>query len=309
MLLSELSPTDLAQRLEEAGLALRTGPLVFRIFSPIPSVAEGLGLLYAANPLAGDDEFVDFEVRLEWTRGLRRWIRPQVRFVFDGESPFEPLPADHAYPLLEWAMNWCISSHAHQGLVLHAAVIEQHGLAVILPAPPGSGKSTLCAALVNRDWRLLSDEMALISLADGGVTALARPVSLKNESLDVISRFAPKAVFNRVSHGTSKGSVTHMRAPAEHVRRIAEGAQPRWVVFPRYVAGAKPTMQPRSKADSMLELGRNAFNYMVLGQQGFKALGDMVDACDCYDFHYSDLNDAITAFDGLVLQAVDADRN
>ena len=34
--------------------------------------------------------------------------------------------------------------------------------AVILPAPPGSGKSTLCAALVNRGWRLLSDELTLV---------------------------------------------------------------------------------------------------------------------------------------------------
>lgn len=304
MLLSELAPTELAQRLRGEGLVLRTGPFVFRIFSLVPSVADGLGLLYAANPLAGDDEFVDFDVRLEWVRGLRRWVKPQVRFVFDGESPFEPLPADHAYPLLEWAMNWCISAHAHQGLLLHAAVVERQGLAAILPAPPGSGKSTLCAGLISRDWRLLSDEMALISLADGGVTALARPVSLKNESLEVIRRFAPQAVFNRVSHGTSKGSVTHMRAPAEHVRRVDQRAKPRWVVFPRYVAGAAPTMRPRPKADSMLELGRNAFNYMVLGQQGFEALGDMVSACDCYDFHYSDLDEAIVAFDNLLQQAL-----
>lgn len=304
MLLSELAPTELAQRLRGEGLVLRTGPFVFRIFSFVPSVADGLGLLYAANPLVGDDEFVDFDVRLEWVRGLRRWVKPQVRFVFDGESPFEPLPADHAYPLLEWAMNWCISAHAHQGLLLHAAVVERQGLAAILPAPPGSGKSTLCAGLISRDWRLLSDEMALISLADGGVTALARPVSLKNESLEVIRRFAPQAVFNRVSHGTSKGSVTHMRVPAEHVRLVDQRAKPRWVVFPRYVAGAAPTMRPRPKADSMLELGRNAFNYMVLGQQGFEALGDMVSACDCYDFHYSDLDEAIVAFDNLLQQAL-----
>ncbi|MFZ2295021.1 MAG: HprK-related kinase A [Polaromonas sp.] len=304
MLLSDLSPTEFARRLCSVGLTLRTGPFVFRIFSPVPSVAEGLRLLYATNQLAADDEFVDFDVRLEWAHGLRRWLRPQVRFVFDGESPFEPLPADHAYPLLEWAMNWCISSHAHQGLLLHAAAIERQGLAVILPAPPGSGKSTLCAGLVSRNWRLLSDEVAMISLADGGVTALARPVSLKNESIDVIRRFAPQAVINRVSHGTSKGSVTHMRAPVEHVSRVDERARPRWVVFPRYVAGAAPMMKSRPKAESMLELGRNAFNYMVLGHRGFDALGDLVSACDCYDFHYSDLDDAMVAFDELLEQAI-----
>ena len=304
MLLSELTLDELAQRLQGDGLALRTGPFVFRIHSPVPLVAEGLSLLYAANLLAAQDEFVDFDLRLEWAQGLRRWLRPQVRFVFDGESPFEPLPADHAYPLLEWAMNWCISAHAHQGLLLHAAVVERQGLAAILPAPPGSGKSTLCAGLISRDWRLLSDEVTMISLADGGVTALARPVSLKNESLEVIRRFAPQSVFNRVSHGTVKGSVTHMRPPAGHVLRVSERAWPRWVVFPRYVAGAAPAMRPRARADSMLELGRNAFNYMVLGEQGFEALGDLVSACDCYDFQYSDLEDAMAAFDTLFQRAV-----
>lgn len=303
MLLSELPPAERVRRLQNEGLALRTGPFVFRIQSPIPLVHQGLDLLYAANPLAGDAEFVDFDLRLDWANGLRRWVRPQVRFLFDGTSPFEPLHVDHAYPLLEWSMNWCISAHAHEGLLLHSAAVEREGLAAILPAPPGSGKSTLCAGLISRQWRLLSDEVAMVSLQDGGITALARPVSLKNESVDVIRRFAPQSVLNRVSHGTTKGSVTHLRAPAEHVRRVAERAQPRWVVFPRYVAGAAPTMRPRSKADSMLELGRNAFNYMVLGKQGFDALADMVDRCDCYDFHYSDLNDAITAFDTLLQQA------
>ncbi len=302
MLLSELPPAERAKRLCGGGLVLRTGPFVFRIHSSVPLVDQGLGLLYADNPLPGHDEFVDFDLQLDKTPGLRRWIRPQVRFLFDGESPFEPLPADHAYPLLEWAMNWCISAHSHGGLLLHAAAVERDGLAVILPAPPGSGKSTLCAGLIHRGWRLMSDEVALISLTDGLVSALARPVSLKNESLAVIRQFAPQAVFNRVSHGTVKGSVTHMRAPAAHVQRVAERARPRWVIFPRYVAGSSPKLTPRAKADSMLELGRNAFNYMVLGKQGFDALCDMVEGCDCHDFQYSDLNDAVALFDGLLLQ-------
>jgi HprK-related kinase A len=303
MLLSDLPADERRQRLQGPGLALRTGPVVFRIQSPLPLVDEGLALLYANNPLEPEGSFVDFDLQLLPSGGLRRWFRPQVRFLFDGESPFEPLHAGHAFPLLEWSMNWCISAHAHEGLLLHAAAIEREGLAVIMPAPPGSGKSTLCAGLVHRGWRLLSDEVAMVSLQDGGVTALARPVSLKNESIEVIRRFEPAAVFNRVSHGTSKGSVSHMRAPAGHVARVDERAQPRWVIFPKWVANSPPLLQPRSKADSMLELGRNAFNYMVLGQQGFDVLADMVEGCDCYDFHYSQLDDAVAAFDALVQQA------
>lgn len=303
MLLAELSAQAVAERLREGSLALRTGPFVFRIRAPIPLVAEGIALLYADYPLAEPHDFVDFDVAVEPVRGLRRWLRPQVRFVFDGEAPFEPLEADHAYPLLEWAMNWCIAGQVHDRLLLHAAVVERGGLAVILPAPPGSGKSTLCAALVSRGWRLLSDEVAMVSLEDGSLSALARPISLKNQSLEVIRGFVPGVVFNQVSHGTVKGSVTHMRAPSAHVRRVHETARARWVVFPRWQAGAEAQLTPRGRADAMLELGRNAFNYMVLGRQGFDALADLVGACDCHDFVYSRLDDAIAVFDRLATQA------
>jgi HprK-related kinase A len=303
MLLHELPAEALTRQLRGDGLCLRTGPFGFRIRSRLQHVQQGLQLLYPANPLLAPDDFVDFDLSLDLVPGLRRWVRPQVQFLFDGSSPFEPLPVDHAYPLLEWSMNWCISAHVRDTLLLHSAVVERGGLAAILPAPPGSGKSTLCAGLILRGWRLLSDELGMVSLQDGSVGALVRPVSLKNESLAVIQRHAPQAVFNRVSVGTSKGSVTHMRAPAGHVARMAEPARPRWVIFPRYVAGAPPLLRPRPRADSLLELGRNAFNYDLLGRQGFDALADLVSASDCYDFQYSQLDDAVAAFDGLLRSA------
>lgn len=302
MILSELSLAELKRQLCGPGLLIRTGPFNFRILSPIDSVARGLQLLYADYPLADASDFFDFTVSLLPSGGLRRWWRPQVRFVYDGQSPFALLPIDHAFPLLEWAMNWCISTQAHHFLTLHAAVIERNGCAVIMPAPPGSGKSTLCAGLVNRGWRLLSDELTLISLSDMLITPLGRPVSLKNQSLKVISTFTPGVVMNQVTHDTSKGSVSHMKVPTEHVMRLQEKAKPRWVIFPKYVPDARPMLTARSKANSMLELGRNSFNYTVLGLTGFELLSEIITSSDCYDFKYSQLDDAVAVFDQLAAQ-------
>lgn len=303
MILSNLKSDDVESRLRTEGLVIKTGPFYFRIFSSIPAVADGLKLLYADYPIVNGSEFADFTVSLTQSAGLRRFWRPQVNFIYDGERPFAPLPIEHTYPLLEWAMNWCIATQAHQYLTLHAAVMEREGCAVIMPAPAGSGKSTLCAALVNRGWRLLSDEMTLISLVDGMVTPLGRPISLKNQSLAVIEQFVPGAVFGQVTHDTTKGSVGHLKAPSTDVAQLERRARPRWVVFPRYVPQAKAELAARSKANSMLELGRNSFNYSLLGLTGFELLADVISASDCYDFTYSRLEDAVTVFDELAMQA------
>lgn len=303
MKLAELAASQLRTRLAGPGLVLGTGPFTFRIQSTIASVADGLCVLYGEAPVHPTDAFADYGVLIAPGAGLRRWLRPQARFLFDGAAVFEPLPLDHAYPLLEWAMNWCISSHAHQYLMLHAAVLARGDRALLLPAPPGSGKSTLCAALMHSGWRLLSDELALLSPEHGWVTPLGRPVSLKNASIDVMRRFAAQAVFNRVSHGTQKGSVAHMRVPADQLARLHEPARIDWVVFPRYEAGAPTTLAPRSRAASVVELARNAFNYTLHGARGFDTLADVVARAACLDFRYSRLDEAMACFDQLATGA------
>jgi hypothetical protein len=293
------SVRDLEQVLRGPGCAIRTGVFSFRLRSDVPGIAQALHLLYADYPRLPAEAFCDFSLDVRRPSGLRQWIKPQVQAIYDGMPVFEPLPLGHAFPLLEWTLNWCITTNDFEHLVLHAAVVERDGRAVILPAPPGSGKSTLCAALVHRGWRLMSDELALISLVDGRLTALARPVSLKNRSIEVMRRFAPAAVFSAETHDTSKGTVAHMRVPRDQVRRMDETACPAWVVFPRWVAGTPPLLQPRPKADAMMELGRNAFNYAMLGKPGFDALGDLVDNSQCFNFSYGELDDAIEVFDRL----------
>lgn len=302
MNLSALTLPEIRQRLRQGELVLQTGPFAVRIQSPIASLAADLALLYPDYPVPDESQFVDFSVVLAQRSRWHRWLRPQVAFLFDGQSPFEPLPLDHAFPLLEWAMNWCISAQAHQYLILHSAVIERDGYAVIMPAPPGSGKSTLCAGLVNRGWRLLSDELALISLTDGTIAPLCRPISLKNQSIDIIQAYAPNAVLNRPTHDTTKGTVAHMKVPDTDLARMLETAKPRWVIFPKYVKDAAARLTPHSRAQSVLELARNSFNYMVLGLTGFETLSDAVEGCDCYDFEYSQLDDAVAVFDSLVTQ-------
>lgn len=296
MRVADLDAAALKARLRGPGLPLRTGPVVARVRSRLDAVADGIALHYVEHPVEADDAFCDFHVRIVRPAGLRRWMKPQVLFQVDDDAPFAPLPGNQGFPMLEWGLNWCFTSHCHQYLTLHAAVVERNGRALILPAPPGSGKSTLAAGLVFRGWRLLSDELAVIDPADGLLVPVPRPVSLKNRSIDVIAAFAPDAVMNTPVEETVKGRVAHARPPADAVRRAGERARPGWVVLPRYEADADTSLTPLPKARAVVELMSNAFNINLHGRPGFELLADTVDRSDCFEFRYSRLEDACALF-------------
>ena len=306
MNIASLSRSELVRRLRGDGLHLQTGPFSLAVHSDIARLGDDIALLYADYALTDPDQFVDFRVRLRAPSGVRRWIRPQILFEFDGTMPFAPLPGNQVFPMLEWGLNWCISGYAHGYLMIHSAVVERNGIAAILPAPPGSGKSTLCAALINRGWRLLSDELALVRLSDGMLVPIPRPVSLKNASIDIIKQYEPATIFSRKVHDTLKGTVAHMRPSADSIRRSAEVATPAWIIFPKYEAGAATSLVPMAQALGFMRVAENCFNYDLLGKAGFDTLAGLIDRCQCFDFTYSVIDEAIATFATLLTQQAEA---
>jgi hypothetical protein len=90
-----------------------------------------------------------------------------------------------------------------------------------------------------------------------------------------------------------------MRPPKESVRRQHEPARPAWVIFPKWAAGAATSLTPRSAAQTFMFLAQNAFNYSHLGADGFRVGTRLIDQVACYDFAYSQLDEAIRVFDRL----------
>jgi hypothetical protein len=289
----EFPAAEFDRRLATTGVPLRCGPFIVSIVSSLPQVASGLRFHYADFEVQDGPAMVDFDVRVEPPSTLRRFVRAQASFTCDGRAPFKPLPIGHAFPMLEWGLNWVISAHAHDHLVLHGAVLERHGRALILAADPGSGKSTLCAALVDAGWRLLSDELALVSLETGRLTPVARPISLKNESIEVIRALGPSAPVGAVCAGTSKGAVAHVRPPGASVARMSDPADPAWIVFPKFSKGGTLTLEPLGRAHAFMELTRHAFNYALLGEIAFEALAALVDRCEFARVAYGHLDQVV----------------
>ncbi len=300
MRIGDLKHAELSRRLKRDGLCFGMGPFNVSLRSDPRGFEPLLTRLHGLYPLYDDLPFKDFHVRLRRCRGLRRWARPQVQFLVDGEAPFAPFPEDTALPFLEWGLNWCVATRSHQYLMLHAGVVEKGGRAVVLPAWPGSGKSTLCAALMHRGWRLLSDEFGLVRPADAALVPLPRLISLKNASIGVIRDYAPEAVLGPEFPKTRKGTVAHLRPTEQSVARAGELARPGLIVFPRFQAGASLSLQPLPRERAFLKLSGNAFNYELIGLRGFEAVSRLIETCPSYLFRYGDLDEAVAALDALM---------
>jgi HprK-related kinase A len=145
----------------------------------------------------------------------------------------------------------------------------------------------------------LSDELALVSRRNGQLIPIARPVNLKNQSIDIIRAFEPATVIGTAAKDTSKGTVAHMRAPKESVARVQEPAPPAWVIFPKYQPGSSATLDRMPRGTAFVELADSAFNYSALGEEGFRVMAETIDRCDCYRFTYSDLDEAVAIFASL----------
>jgi HprK-related kinase A len=237
------------------------------------------------------DEPADFEVKLNAPSWLRRFVRPQVAFYSDQHTPFKPLPASQAFALLEWGMNWCIATHDHTRLLIHAAVLVKNGRAIIFPAMPGSGKSTLTAYMALSGWSLYSDEMAIIDLESGKVSPLFRPVCLKNNSIDLVKTWFPDAVFTSTCKDTQKGDVAHLKGSYWHDYVNYTAVNIAAVVFPKFVKDSQLSIFSLNQLQAFESLTKNSFNSGVLGSIGFQAIDKVIKRAVLFEIEYGDLVD------------------
>ena len=226
------------------GLRVKTGPFNLSIQTSLPSLVQHLYQLYSFHSLMEAAEIAEFHVRMIPRRSIRRPLMRLVQFQIDGRSPFPPVPEEQALATLEWGINFAIAIRVNYLLLFHSAAVERNGHVLLLPAWPGSGKTTLSAALMHRGYRLFSDEFGLMNPQSGEFLPLPRLMPLKNHSIQVIRHYLPEAVLGPEIPGTLKGTVAHVRPPREHIERADETAKPRWIVFPKWVANTALRLEP-----------------------------------------------------------------
>lgn len=270
---------------------INSGQFLFELHHCPDFVLGPLRAMYGDQPEEALTGPVDFRVSLRCDSLVRRFLRPQITFYSDQQAPFKPVPRSQAFPILEWGMNWCIAAFDYTRLIAHAAVLEKNGRAVIFPAAPGSGKSTLSAYMAFNGWNLYSDELAIIDLVSGEVAPMFRPMCLKNQSIELVRKWFPEAVMTEIARDTQKGDVAHLKALSWQQYQSLSSVSIAGIVFPQYRANVSLVVEKMQQLDAFQQLCSQTFNYNIVGRPGFDTIGALIHDTQQYTITYNDLAD------------------
>jgi len=277
---------------------LHTYPYSFRIRTNSNVLHRRLTQLYPAEILTSvqPESFIDFAVDCH-----RRWNGWQRPYNFRLGAEHFRMADDHdLLPCFEWGMNWCIANFQSYYLCIHAGVLEKNGVCLIMPAPPGSGKSTLCALLMLAGWRLLSDEHCLIDPVTGNIEPCLRPISLKNNSIPVINRIFGTNTVLGVSENTFKGTVGYLPPSLSSWQRRTEQAKPCYVIFPKYQPQSSELMVARlPQTQVFMHLAVNSFNYQTMAAKGFAVMSGLVHQVEGLQLEYHHNHQVLAFLDSL----------
>jgi Coenzyme PQQ synthesis protein D (PqqD) len=218
----------------------------------------------------------------------------RFRVLHNGELVRATDWLDRAIAVLLWKINAEVVRQSTQRYPLvHAAAAVSDGVAVLLPAPAESGKTTTVAGLVRAGFGYLTDEAVAIHPD----TLLAQPypkaLSVDRGSWEVLADLRPQ-------HHDRVAGQWHVPARLIRSGAVAGPAPIRFVVAPAYRLGSTTELEPISRGDMLMRLADSTFRLQDDAQRNLAVLARVVTSADCYRLTVGDLDHAIGFIEELV---------
>jgi hypothetical protein len=256
----------------------------------LESILEPLAAGRSAGRLQQVFSVVDDGERFKRRYAVYRDGQPIIR------TPSEP----QALLYLLWQLNRAVVTASDRYLLVHAAAATYGGSAILLPASMNAGKTTLVAGLVQRGFGYLTDEAAAIDPQTLMVDPFPKPLSIELGSWEALEALRPALDQRFMRFAEDQWYVV---PDAIRPGAVAVPSEPRLIVTPRFEPAAKTTIEPMSRAEGVLMLAENSFNFASHKGAGLETLAAVVRKCTCYRLTSGSLEEAcaeiMSAVDGI----------
>jgi hypothetical protein len=264
----------------------------FRVLAGDPALGRRADRLMAAfRDGSGGGRAVTYRLLSPGRRERRFRVHRAGRCVHRAATP------ELALEYLLWDVTSQAVQLTREFLVLHAGAVSWAGRGIILPAPPDSGKTTLTAALTRVGFSYLTDEAAPLDPTTGLLYPFPRALWMDAPSIDVVPRLRQD-----LPQDVLVASRPRYQVAAEELRAGAVGGPcpVRYIVAPAYATGSAVELEPVSRAEAVVSLAQNSFNFATLGRPGVSLLAKVVAGAVCYRLRMGSLEGAVDMVRELV---------
>lgn len=239
---------------------------------------------------------------------VRPFHRRRYEVRIGGNILFQPDSASELLPYVEWAITWDVPRVLPGLLQLHAATLERDGMGLMLAGESGSGKSTLSVGLLTRGWRYFCDEFAMIDANTLMAHPYPRAICIKQSGYETLAKLGVRHDVGPKRLKGPKGSVMLVPPSALSSDAIGRPCPLKFIVFPKYQANTRPTLEPISRPEAVARLHRVCFNLLTCKRLGLDVLTDLVRPASCYQLISGDLGDTCELLTNLVDRSVQSTR-
>lgn len=226
--------------------------------------------------------------------GCRFTVRLQDEVVL------RSLTAEGAAEWVVWDAHETAAETAERVLVLHASAACWQQQGILLPAPPGSGKTTLVGGLVRAGFSYLSEEYTPFDPARGLIYPFPSPLRIVSGSLGLVG-MGPSAGKASAETSDQGASVKRWVRPAD-LRPGCIGGPCRiaHVLVPSHEPGAGASLEEMSRAEVLTLLFHDSFNLRRVGSAGLEPLARALQSAECHRLRFGDLATALDVIRELV---------
>ena len=217
------------------------------------------------------------------------------RLYYNGRAVDECMTAESVVPMVHGNLVIAAYKKTDCLLALHAAAVLGEGGNVLLAGVPGSGKSTLTAALMAGGFHYCADDTVVLAGDPLRVRGIRTRLGIKEGSWGVVASLWP-GFESLPGYIRADGQrIRYLPAPAQEANEADDpGFLAGVLVFPRFEEGADTLMRPLQRADALVRLTQSGYDVPnELNADIVSAMISWISTLQCFELTYSDVKAAV----------------
>lgn len=179
-------------------------------------------------------------------------------------------------------------------LNVHAGVVSDGASCILLPAAPGSGKSTLTAALIHTGYEYFSDEVALLEDVTLNVFPVPLAICVKESGIDALADRFPQLRSIAIHDRADGKRVAYVPPPADRLPAMGDARPVTGLIFPRFTQAEKPAFVPLPRAEALQRLLGECLGVSeALDMYRVDALVQWISRISCHALTYGCTDEAV----------------